>query len=369
MNSLIGRAPAKLLLSLGCIGSVLSLLASPAGADEVVELPPVGVSANVPLVKVADFQMLRPRAHAAAVTDGRYIYIIGGTTGAADEARLASIERFDPATGGSEEFAQLRHPRIWHGAALYGGKIYVMGGINQTSAVESSVEIVDLATRQVSLGAKMLAPKEQFGCVVVGDDLYVLGGMTDLFPKKEVTNSVGVYSFATGTWRRSLPLPSARLTGAAVFEHPLSVPTPVSALSPDMDLRAAMRGGPWIVAAGGYDGIPLDKVEVFSPRSQAWFRLPPLCKAVSAYSAAVMGHYLFLFGNYANPSELVAYNLFTKKSEAFSLRYKAARHTAAAIVQGKIYVIGGRVSATSIPVNYIQVFAPTPEAARELSDP
>jgi hypothetical protein len=130
-----------------------------------------------------------------------------------------------------------------------------------------------------------------------------------------------------------------------------------------------MRGGPWIVAAGGYNGIPLDEVEVFSPRAEAWFRLPPLCHAVSAYSSVVMGHYLFLFGNYSNPSELVAYNLFTKKSEAFSLRYKAARHTAAVIVQGRIYVIGGRVTATSRPVNYIQVFAPTPEATRELNDP
>ncbi len=342
-----------------------------------VALPRLGVSAGVPLVKIADFRMREKRFAPAAVTDGRYIYIIGGTPGSG--APLETIERFDPVSGTSEEFAKLHTGRFWHQAVIHAGKIYVLGGsalspggsnpatfggstyfdelrappavramisanegdftsTNSTGlrmTFEASVEIIDLATRQVTRGAPMLVAQTSFSCVTLGDELYVIGGKRLRGGRFAFTNAVQVYSFATGKWRDGLNMPTPRATPSTLVD------------------------GPFIVVPGGYNGIrELDVVEAFDPRTDAWIVLPKLCRPVSAHSLVFLGHFLFLFGNYEAPGELVAYDLVTKKSEAFTLQYTPARHTAAVVVNGRVYVIGGKVAKDADALDLIQVFAP-----------
>ena len=195
------------------------------GEERPVLLPKFEVFADVPLVKVADYRMLEKRAAAAAVTDGRYIYIIGGQSSTG--WLLNSIERFDPVTGTSEPFARLQKARMWHEAVLHDGKIYVLGGVTNADlpapnlgavndsvllrGIDRSVEIVDLTTRQTSAGVEMPMPREQFGCETAGDDLYVIGGET-WTPQRDLslkdhgpTNSVRIFSFSTGQWRNGPP--------------------------------------------------------------------------------------------------------------------------------------------------------------------
>jgi hypothetical protein len=50
-----------------------------------------------------------------------------------------------------------------------------------------------------------------------------------------------------------------------------------------------------------------------------------------------------LFGDYGSPERLLAYNLKTRESETFTLRYTAARDTAVVAAGGRMYVIGGKV--------------------------
>jgi len=78
----------------------------------------------------------------------------------------------------------------------------------------------------------------------------------------------------------------------------------------------------------------------------------------------VSRHHLFLFGDYDSPERLLAYNLKTRQSETFTLGYTAARHTAAVVADGQIYVIGGRVDRATDPIRAIQVFALTKPATR-----
>lgn len=338
---------------------MLGLPASPAGGDEVVELPPVGVSANIPLVKVADYKLREARAHAAAVADDRYIYVIGGANATASWPYLASIERFDTILGTSEEFARMHWPRISHGAILHDGKIYVLGGMTWPKIVVDSVEIIDLATRRVSFGLKMPRAREEFGCVLLGDDIYALGGGTTYRPQAAATGSVDIYSLTSQTWRKGRPLSSSRLVAAAVLDRPLVISGTGLVANDGSALRSGFANGPWIVVPGGYNGNALDLVQVFNPDLNAWFSLPPLLHPVSAAAPVISGHYLFLFGNYTAPYELVAYNFITRKSESFTLGYKPSRSAAVVVVRGKIYVIGGKQSAEGSSSNYIQVFEPT----------
>ena len=82
---------------------------------------------------------------------------------------------------------------------------------------------------------------------------------------------------------------------------------------------------------------------------------------VSAHAAVALGQYLFLFGNYPQPEEIVIYDLKTRKSEAFTLGYTPSRHTAAVALGDRIYVIGGREVRGALPLDKIQVFALRPK--------
>lgn len=370
------RPPQRWFVTLLVWGGILSTSSVAQDKPEPpIELSKVEVTAQVPLVKVAEFRMREHRFAPAAVTDGRHIYIIGGQ----DEKGnvLNTVERFDPRTGTSEEFAKLKKARLWHQAVIQAGKIYVLGGsmMDQNSNPPSpqyqddlragteaktmarirewddagsadrehlssgvSMEIIDLATRQITSGPDMPDPRSQFGCVVLGDELYVLGGRKPRDQGFSWSNTVPIYSFVTGKWRNGLPMPTPR--GAT---------------------QGAVVPGPFIVVPGGYNGTRArDEVEAYNPRENAWIILPALCRTSSAHATVFMGHYLFLFGNYEAPGELIAYDLRTKKSATFTLQYQPARHGAAVVLDGKIYVIGGRMTKYAEPLDRIQVFAPPP---------
>lgn len=332
------------------LAAVALFLTSPMRAQEEakpVPLPRVTVSADVPLVKVGQHTMRVARYAPAAVVAGDFIYIIGGQT-ETDEV-LTSVERFDPRRQTSEHFADLQQGRIWHGAVVVGGQIYVLGGSMPHGSANSrgqpvtgmlpddSVEIIDLATRKVTAGPRLRAARTQFACVQHDGKVYVMGGKTEGRTMRQViTSTVEVLDVGKGKWSAASPMPTPRLPAAVLVD------------------------GGFVVAAGGYNGArELDIVEVYDPRRDAWSNLPPLGATRSAHSMVFLGEYLFLFGDYGTPEELLAYNLRTKQSEVFQLGYTPQRHTAAVRHEDKIYVIGGRQNTHSRPSDLIQVFTPT----------
>jgi len=384
--------------ALGWLGAGISLRAQPRREPPVM-LPPVEVTATVPLVKTADYQMHDARWFPAAVVAGDFIYIIGGT--GSDGELLNSVERFDTRTGKSEPFAQLRYGRRAHRAVLVGDKIFVLGGVSTrlrapdtpadeapssapdmsasifpgagsdgspppdldvhatidtmdaaiaqaeqntmgvstrdlpANDLDSSVEVIDLATRAVSRAPNMPEARADFACALRAGKIYVIGGAR---PYKRTlssshTNAVQVLDVAANQWSKGVPMPTPR------------------------DTVGVLVDGGFIITAGGYDGIKQRaEVEAFNPADGIWRTLPPLAKPVSAESLVFLDHYLFLFGDYAAPGELMTYDLATKRSAAFPLQVKPARHAAAVTLDGKIYLIGGLAAHGTDPVNYIQVY-------------
>ncbi len=72
-----------------------------------------------------------PREHLAAVSDGVYVYTVGGRNLSADE-NSAAFERFDPESGNWEKLANMPTPRGSYGAAFIDGRIVVVGGEEPT---------------------------------------------------------------------------------------------------------------------------------------------------------------------------------------------------------------------------------------------
>jgi hypothetical protein len=312
----------------------------------------------------------------AAVASGNYVYIVGGRS---EASALASVERFDMRTGKSEPFAVLRTPRFWHAAVLANDRIVVLGGSTpkgeggtslqaysrdlasakqevrqhfgglnalppprsgpistpreEPLGADTSVEIIELETGAVLPGPAMPVAKTQFACVQNGKKIFVIGGHAYTNGRRGFTNSVEILDLDSGQWTRGAPSPTARASCAI----------PIA--------------GGLIIYAGGYTGrSALADVDLFNPSTQTWRSLPPLCRTISAHAGVFLGHHLFLFGDYASPHEIVAYDLKTRQSEIFRLGYAEARHAAAVAHGGRIYVVGGRPDVDAEPLDLIQVF-------------
>jgi serine/threonine protein kinase/N-acetylneuraminic acid mutarotase len=115
-----------------------------------------------------------PREHLAAVSDGTYVYTVGGRFLSADK-NSAAFERFDPKSGQWTKLVDMPTPRGSYGAALIDGRIVAVGGEEPTQVL-GTAEMYDIAEgKWVSLAPM---PTARHGEVVaaVGDTVYVIGG-------------------------------------------------------------------------------------------------------------------------------------------------------------------------------------------------
>lgn len=368
---------------------LLVALAGPLGGTEPAPPPPhvldpVSVTARVPLQKAAVHELREARYGAAAVSDGTYIYVIGGSNDSGTP--LDSIERYDPRTGRSEPFGRLLIARRHHRAAIVGGKIYVLGGDShlpvepenvdgarieeevdfgggyaegvtaepgerakpgdfvvlptrsELSPLEPTVEVVDLATGRSTLGPAMPVAKSYFACAVVRDRIYVIGGRQMRGGRYFTTNSTEIFDPAAGTWSAGVNMPGSR-TGLGVAVDDFVV-----------------------IAGGRRRNADLTEVDSFLPAGKVWRRLPPLHEPINPTSAVFFGHEIYLFGAEGARNKLVAYDLIKKSSQAFPLSYEHLQYAATVVHAGKIYMVGGATLQGTTASRSIQVFAP-PAAA------
>lgn len=360
------RNPLRL-LAVVAAGLQLAVAATDPGPAEV--LPPVEVSAYCPLERTAVHEMRVGRKGAAVVADGDYLYIVGGAN--AEGVRLDDIERVDVRTGRSETFARLRDARVFHGAVLIGRELFVLGGtkaapgtglapegipenfdrersrrnpLDPASTVglrgtperyQDTLEVVHLDTRRVRRARRMPVGKAFFGALAYDGRLWVIGGKKQRAGAIANTGSVEVYDPSADRWSSSVPMPTPRQCTAVLVGDLMLVP-------------------------GGYDGRrKLATFEYFSPKEALWRTLPPLEDGVSAAALAQLDRFLVFFGDYDERDEVLVYDLAQRRGETFTLGYLPARHAAAVVHQGHIYVVGGAAGIGDAR-REIQVFALRP---------
>lgn len=195
------------------------------------------------------------------------------------------------------------------------------------------MESIDLATGQVAKELDLPEARSGFGLVRSGHNILLIAGTAGRRGNPVYTNTILQLDLVTRKWTRAGAAPSI---GAASFVR---------------------VGEGHYIAAGGYDGRQAqDRIYAFSEAQRTWKELPALCQPVSSSAAAHLGGYLFFFGSYDEPEDIVIYNLVTKNSESFRLGYTPARSAAATATDRFIYVVGGKVSKEAQPNNQIQIF-------------
>jgi serine/threonine-protein kinase PknK len=115
-----------------------------------------------------------PREHLAAVSDGVYVYAIGGRFLSADK-NSAAFERFDPESGTWAKLVDMPTPRGSFGATFIDGRIVAVGGEEPTQVL-GAAEMYDIAAGKWTKLAPLPTPRHAEVVAAVGSTVYCIGG-------------------------------------------------------------------------------------------------------------------------------------------------------------------------------------------------
>jgi len=212
-------------------------------------------------------------------------------------------------------------------AGVINGKLYIAGG-NTTSGVTSTLFIYDPVTDSWTSGANMLQNHARGLSWVINDKLYVAGGFDGT---SEIT-TLEIYNPSTNSWSygtNMLTVPSSRLAGV-------------------------IGGKMYLV--GNYS----DQVDIYDPATNSW-AIKTASKQIGGPSVVgVINEKMYLTGvqvSSGNETYFYSYDPTTNSviANANGLGYVGAT---AGVINGKLYVAGGRVYSQPFILDYLQVYDP-----------
>lgn len=118
--------------------------------------------------------MPTPREHLAAVSDGTYVYTVGGRFLSADK-NSAAFERFDPQSGAWTKLVDMPTPRGSYGATFIDGRIVAVGG-EEPTRVLGVAEMYDIAEGKWTTLPPTPTPRHAETVATVGNTVYCIGG-------------------------------------------------------------------------------------------------------------------------------------------------------------------------------------------------
>ena len=253
--------------------------------------------------------------------------------------------------------------RVGHGVVSCNGKIYVIGGYNNSGFLDT-VEVYDPINNIWETKKPMPYGKAEFGICVIGTNIYVIGGCNSLLGKPDfvfpanILDSVFVYDTKLDNWSIKTPMPTPRIS-----------------------LSLGVVNGK-IYAIGGaelkwndccfYLYKAIDTNEVYNPINDSWEILPSMIKPRHHVGVAVINDKIFVCGGNKNDDLLLSVNTVevysTNTNTWDTLASMPKRLTGFGIisVNDKIYVIGG-LSYPNYHVNDVFVYNPRKDQWSNLS--
>nr|WP_145548723.1 kelch repeat-containing protein [Variovorax boronicumulans] len=221
------------------------------------------------------------------------------------------------------------------------GRIYVAGGLlSPNTGYSAHFESYDPATDRWARRATLPQARHHFALAAHGGLLYGVGGFSGGFPNWQAQADVFVYDPTTDRWRSGVPLPQPRAEGVvAVAQGRLYA------------IGGRMRASP--SASHFNDHADTARVEVFDPQTARWSRLADAPTARnSAASAVIDGRIYVAGGRQALPQpdgslrqvNLATLEVFDPSTGTWQTRApmpQAQGGLAAAAHGGKLYVFGG----------------------------
>lgn len=251
-------------------------------------------------------QLPFPLQRLQAVSDGQFIYAIGGRTTSASSTTVETVSRFDPTSGQWTTVGIAPIPMgLSSGEAVYlNGKIFVPGGFTSASATPAQQHYVyDVAGNAWSMRAAV--PAISYFYALAADETrgvyYQTGGNNNLGGAVAI---VRAYDAQADAWSDLPPMKAARygheaaliegklyviggfgvtggLSSGEVFDFSTQQWTAIASLNRSRRFAASSivkdsAGNPYWLVGGGEDpvtGLPVSTVEAYDVRRNRWIAL------------------------------------------------------------------------------------------------
>jgi hypothetical protein len=257
----------------------------------------------------------------ATATINNTIYLFSGR----------SANAYDPTIAQWFTLPDLPHGLIDPGAAVIGGKIYVLGDV-----VSHQVQIFDPSTKSWSFGAALPDMRESMAVASAGGKLYAMGGILS----GAVIGKVAVYDPVSNSWSQAHDMITARAVAAA----------------------ATVNGIIYVMGGILDQGVRTGVTEIFDPVANTWTNREDMPTRRSHAGVAVLGNDIYVFGGSGNFGTLnvvekqdttkVNDNLFLTQTWTEKNPLQTARlRDAAAFVNGKAFVFGGTNDSGEVNTN------------------
>jgi serine/threonine protein kinase/N-acetylneuraminic acid mutarotase len=343
-----------------------------------------------------------PREHLGAASDGRYLYAVGGRELSAAK-NSAAFERYDPEADRWTELEAMPKPAGGVGVAYAAGRIVAVGGEAPTAAADD-VQGYDVKGRRWSQLPPLSTARHGVAVAVIKDSLYAVGGATEaghVGPTREaelldLSGRPSAPVTVNAKWRHVTEAPSkleypasAEVGGriwlfggigadetataeTAAYDRVLNTWTPGPTLPRPLHHATAVnyKGAP-VVIGGFLPGSNLTAVasdRVYVLRGDRWVQLPPLRHARGAAAAAVVGGRIVVVGGQAGAKLVPQTEVFDGRRWTDAAQMPTPReHLGAASDGVYVYAVGGRKLSAAENVGALERYDPTTGRWSELA--
>ncbi len=285
-----------------------------------------------------------PRHGLTVVVDGSKLYAVdgalepghAGSTTAAESLDLATAFSEGPSAGRWRELTSLPTPRQQAAGAIFGGRIWQLGGLVGTEAAEATATTAtyDPAISSWTAGPDLPQPLHHATAATYDGELVVIGGWTPEGADLTATTSGEVLALRGEAWEELPPLNHPRTAAAA-----------------------AAVGDKLIVIGGQADGQLVPETEVFD--GETWTDAAPLPNPREHLAAVTDGTYLYAVGGRElaadqNSAAFERYDPATDEWTTLPEMPVPSGSLGAAIAGGELVAAGGEDAAA--PIDAVQAY-------------
>jgi N-acetylneuraminic acid mutarotase len=217
--------------------------------------------------------------HMQVAAVGGLVYYIGGLS-AWPGPSVGTVYAYNPATNTYTARAPMPLGRDRGGgsAVVYGGKIYVAGGLH-AGVTTPWFDVYDPVSDTWTSLPDMPHARDHFQAGIVGDMLYAIGGRVSSASNRGIPYN-DAFDFTSGQWE----------TGFA------PIPTPRAGFA------SAVVDGRILTIGGEGPGMVYSTVEAYDPGSNSWTTLAPMPTARHGLQAVVWDGAVYVTGGGTTPN-------------------------------------------------------------------
>lgn len=263
-------------------------------------------------------EMNLARGGFAYSSDNDNIYVSNGFS--KKSHYTTEIEKYSVAKNTWTVFAQSLVAKKYSTSAIVGNYLYIFGGKTDKDTSNEKTEVVDLSSGKITYTTNNPSPTDICGAATWDESIYVFGGSSSYLWEFAIwsnySNKLYRFDTSTSTWTELASMPESKETKGAIVNGKLYV-------------------------FGGYNGNVSNRIDMYDIQTNVWKSLGTMPKGVSANAIAVDGTTIFIAGDYTNEKYLATYDVNTGVFNVIQSNMKARRHAGAAVINNKLYIMGG----------------------------